>query len=563
MVLVSAAGTTRCLVVWCPDWPVTAAGMRSGGPAAIVEGNVVSAANQAARVEGVHAGQRRRLAEACCPGLQLRQRDHGEEARAFEAVLKAVESVSPEVEAREPGCCALYVRGPSRRLGGEDALIGALGRALGAVVPGSDPLLGDAGASGAAGDEGAVAGAPGRGAPTEMLVGQRWWRIGAADGPTAARLAAREGLVVPVDATPGFLARIPLAALQEVVVPEVPRVEALAQVLGRLGIRTLGDLASLPEQDVLGRFGQQGLALWRLAHGGEHRALVPRRPQATRQELAELDPPIEDLAQMAFVVRALAVRLQERLAAEGVSCTGAIVELETEHGERRARRWAHAHVLRPELLVERVRWQLEGWWASAGADRPTGGLVLARLVADEVMVGDGRQLGFWGDATDAQERAERALARVQGMLGERGVLVGLLAGGRDPSERGRLVPWGGIPEPFAPLRRPWPGHLPAPAPALVPGGLRAIEVLDAAGQPVGVDARGQPSAIPATVVAGTISRRRSMAVRWWAGPWPIEERWWQEEDHRRRARLQIVLEDGQAWLVSLERGQWRCEGLYD
>ena len=52
------------------------------------------------------------------------------------------------------------------------------------------------------------------------------------------------------------------------------------------------------------------------------------------------------------------------------------------------------------------------------------------------------QLGLWGGMGEADERAGRVLARVQGMLGPDRVLTAVLGGGRDPGDQVRLVPWG-------------------------------------------------------------------------------------------------------------------------
>jgi protein ImuB len=49
----------------------------------------------------------------------------------------------------------------------------------------------------------------------------------------------------------------------------------------------------------------------------------------------------------------------------------------------------------------------------------------------------------------------------------------------------------------------------------------------------------------------------------WAGPWPIEERWWDAARGRRRARLQLLTADGQARLVVLEQGRWHVAATYD
>jgi protein ImuB len=48
-----------------------------------------------------------------------------------------------------------------------------------------------------------------------------------------------------------------------------------------------------------------------------------------------------------------------------------------------------------------------------------------------------------------------------------------------------------------------------------------------------------------------------------AGPWPCEERWWDDGGHRRRARLQLVTRSGTAHLAVLEAGRWSLEATYD
>src|SRR5205814_1986048 len=83
----------------------------------------------------------------------------------------------------------------------------------------------------------------------------------------------------------------------------------------------------------------------------------------------------------------------------------------TEHGETLVRRW-RLEGATPLVLAERVRWQLDGWLANAHG--PTGGLTLLRLAPEEVVPDGGRQLGFWGGDRALDDRAARALVRVQG-----------------------------------------------------------------------------------------------------------------------------------------------------
>ena len=219
----------------------------------------------------------------------------------------------------------------------------------------------------------------------------------------------------------------------------------------RLGIRTLGDLAALPMPAVLARFGAEGATACRRARGLDERPLAARTPPPDLAVTAELDPPADRADTIAFVARSLAEELHRALAERGLAATRVLVEAETDHGDTLARRWRHDGGLTAAAMAERVRWQLDGWLSepvtTGGEDADpagdgSGGLVLLRLTPEEVGPDEGRQQGFWGGDRAAAERAARALARVQGVLGPASVVTASVGGGRGPAEQVRLVPWG-------------------------------------------------------------------------------------------------------------------------
>jgi protein ImuB len=111
-----------------------------------------------------------------------------------------------------------------------------------------------------------------------------------------------------------------------------------------------------------------------------------------------------------------------------------------------------------------------------------------------------------------------------------------------------------------PALPPWPGRLPKPAPAVVPVEPLPAVVLDAGGTPVGVSARLELTGDPAALV---VERAQPIEIRGWAGPWPVDERWWAPGEARRRARFQVVLVDGRALLLALAGGHWVVEAIYD
>ncbi len=508
------------MVVWCPDWPVTAAGVAPDVPAAVFHANRVVACSEAARADGVQRGIRRREAQGRCPELVVLDADPGRDARAFEPVVAALDALCPRIEILRPGRCAFASRGPARYFDGEEAL--------------ADLVLATV--------------------PTAC-------RVGLADGPFAALLAARTALpgghrLVAAGDSRTFVAPFPVTALER---PE------LSDLLQRLGLRRLGDLAGLPPSQVLARFGPDGELAHRLARGLDERPLQARVSPPDFSVDAELDPPADRVDRAAFVAKSLADSLFDELATRGLACTRILIEAETEHGEELARLWRHDGALTAGAIAERVRWQLDGWLnASAWGDRPTAGIARVRLTPDEVRPDTGRQLGFWGGSTLNDERAARALARVQGMLGPDAVGTAVLQGGRSPAERVRFVPWGDAREADRPeldaTTSPWPGSVPPPSPALVHQPALPAEVVDAAGEPVVVTSRGGCTAPPAKL---SIDGGLWTPVGGWAGPWPVEERWWDPPAHRRRARFQLLTGRGAAHLAAVEGGRWWIEATYD
>src|SRR3954452_9733721 len=229
--------TMRTLVVWCPDWPVVAAGFTADDPVAIVHANRVMACSAAARADGVRRGLRRREAQGRCPALVVVEHDPGAAARMFEPVVAAVETFAPGVEIVRPGVCAVGTRGPSRYFGGDESLSVQVSAAVEAA------------------------------AGTVCLVG-------IADGIFAAELAARQATIVPRGGSRAFLAPFPVACLNR---GERDRT-ALVELLGRLGVRPLGDFAALPAPSVLARFGPDGAVGHRLARAQDERPLAARTP---------------------------------------------------------------------------------------------------------------------------------------------------------------------------------------------------------------------------------------------------------------------------------------------
>lgn len=533
----------RVAAVLVPDWPVLAAMSTADVPvhvpAAVHDGRQVVAVSAVARAQGVRRGMRRRLATQVCPELALLPLDPGRDVRLFEPVVVAVETVVAGVEVARPGLVLLPSAGAGRYHGSEHALAAQLVEAL------------------------ATAGYEAQ--------------VGVADGTGAAVLAARASRVLAPGTARDFLAPLAVGELEHVLAgstDEVRDVRELVDLLGRLGLRTLGDLARLPRRDVATRFGPVGVWAHRVASGDDDRPTALRRPEPDVVVAEALDPPVDRVERTAFVARRLAEALHARLVDLGAGCGRLRIVARTDGGDELVRTWrtdAALGGLAAARITDRVRWQLEGWLTHAGRpgsaaveDPEPSSLVHLELRAEEVVAAGAEQGRLWGGPSGGDHRAHRALHRVQGLLGVEQVLTATVQGGRDLRDRVHVVPWGEQVPPARPTGAPWPGRLPEPAPATVLAEPVPVQVLDAAGRRVEVDARLGVSGEPAVLwwSARPGEPEREDAVVAWAGPWPVVQRWWAGPPSR-QVYVQAVLGDGSAVLLVLRDGVWAVEARYD
>ena len=219
-----------------------------GGP------QVVGAVSGAAEAFGIHEGMRLGEALARCPGLGLITPDSERVADAWEDALSRLEAIGAAVESERAGEAFFEVDGLRSLWGSAEGVLSRARRRLGPSA-----------------------------------------RLGA--GPTrlcahAAALAARPRrgpVIVPAGAARTFCASQPVGILRDRLGGEWERA-SVPDTLERLGVRTLGELASLPASAVADRFGQPGLRALRLAEGVEDPLRPRTRPEAIagRLELPEV-----------------------------------------------------------------------------------------------------------------------------------------------------------------------------------------------------------------------------------------------------------------------------------
>lgn len=206
---------------------------------------------------------------------------------------------------------------------------------------------------------------------TLLLATARKWHPGArvaiADSCVAARAAtwapqtADNALtLVPPGTCAHYLAPAPLGL--------VPMTEELREALQSLGLRTVGSLAELAAGDVERRWGAEGIAAWRLAHGDD-----PRRPGLVRTEMArgasaELATATESMAPLLFLIKSALNRLVQQLLHDGRAAASVAITLSLDarpqHTITREIRPARP-LARVAPLFDQCRALLEKWTLEA------------------------------------------------------------------------------------------------------------------------------------------------------------------------------------------------------
>jgi nucleotidyltransferase/DNA polymerase involved in DNA repair len=248
----------------------------------------------AARRLGVRRGQPLGAAHKLAPEATFLAADPLLYRSAFDRALEALSSFTPSLEGESDperesfGEAFLGIEGLTRLWGDERTLLDRITAALEPVLPGTP-------------------------------------RSGFANTRFGARVAAIVGRPIPVgDATveAAHLAPLPIRLL--------PAGEELQGRFRLFGLARIGDLARLDRSAVLARFGTEGGELHDLANGRDGRALVPRRPVERLRAEAELEPAVDSIEPLRFVLHHLAGVLCDQLAARGSGAARASLELELD-----------------------------------------------------------------------------------------------------------------------------------------------------------------------------------------------------------------------------------------
>jgi len=277
------------------------------------------------------------------------------------------------------------------------------------------------------------------------------------------------------------------------------------------GIRSLEDLARLPQDDLAARLGDRGLWLQRLARGAFERPLCPRIPATVYEESAELEHPIKLREPLLFLIARFLHDLTARLKSQSLAAAALHLTL---NGNQR-RHGLPFPTRDVKLLLKLVEHSLE----RQPPDAPVAKVRLELIPTEPRRV----QHGLFTPAAPEPEKLELTLGKIRGLVGEKNV---------------------GYPELFDTHR---------------PGSARP-----ATGRSY-LSFRYFRPPLEARVSAERLWTRMFQGkILQIAGPWRSSGDWWQP-DTWNRDEYDLALSDGALYRIYLDRApkKWFVEGVYD
>ncbi|HVM30221.1 MAG TPA: DNA polymerase Y family protein [Candidatus Limnocylindrales bacterium] len=323
-------------------------------------GGVVDFSPAAGRL-GIRRGQPLGTAHKLAPEARFMAADLPAYRQRFRAVIEALGSFTPALEADEEpagpafGRLLLGIEGLHLLWGEEPVLAQRLLDAVSGLLPGRSRLgIGNS-------------------------------RFGA---QVAAVIGARQGRMP--EAIPVGGAAVEAAYLAPLPIGLLPADDSIRERLRVFGLATIGDLAAISRSSVVARFGESGGLLHDLARGLDGRPLKPRRPIERLRAEAQLEPAVDELEPLRFVLRRLCGALCAQLAARGAGAGRAVLELELEDKPDRVR--LEQPLPEPSAAAELLERLLLARLAAQLPELPVAGL---SLELDRAAPAAGQQLGLF------------------------------------------------------------------------------------------------------------------------------------------------------------------------
>jgi protein ImuB len=215
--------------------------------------------------------------------------------------------------------------------------------------------------------------------------------------------AAHGITIIPDGEEAQSLEKLPIAALN--------LTDEYKETFALWGIRTLGELAALPEVELVKRLGAAARDWRALAHGVAQHTFQPIEPEFALKEFYNFETPVEQMESLLFIGARMIDCLVARAAGRALSLASLTVEMELEGGR------VHCLAIRPAVPSVDRKFLLKLLQMEIGAHPPQAAVVSLTLTA-EAGQSSKVQLGLFAPQTPEPSRLDVTLARLKAIVGE-------------------------------------------------------------------------------------------------------------------------------------------------
>jgi protein ImuB len=180
------------------------------------------------------------------------------------------------------------------------------------------------------------------------------------------------------------------------------------------GIRTLGNLAAIPEKELIARMGQDGKRVRQLARGEHPHLFQPVEPPFTLDERMELDAPVELLDSLLFIANMMMDQLILRAKARILALASLTITLTLDGGG------SHTRTVRPALPTTDKQLWIKLLHLDLQAHPPATSILAIALHAEPGSTSK-VQLGLFSPQLPEASRLDVTLARIRAIVGENNV----------------------------------------------------------------------------------------------------------------------------------------------
>jgi protein ImuB len=341
--------------------------------------------------------------------------------------------------------------------------------------------------------------------------------------------------------------------LESQLIQLLPINQDLYERLCHLGIKTIGQFATLPDQEVAERFGSQGMRLLKLARGEDDETLKPKIFNEKDTQARDFDSPLETQIGILFYVNSILEKQLNDLAKKGLACEEVLVILKTEDKSEIPLRLSVAKgTNRTKTFIGQLRLELEK--------------IILPAPINEIQVSIQRTSPLISEQLTLYQKKEanpfgQILSQLKRILGNGNILIPQIVSSHKPEGKFRMVS-------YTPLEDQNSKEKTKNKKNKNPlFDLLELSVGFSQNPTYGLRFYSPPK--PAIVRIENSIIKFVIADNWYGevvrqtGPWEISGEWW--SDGFNRCYFEIELSEGEQYLIFFENSSkgWFLQGIFD